>query len=192
MSLHWTNDLPSLLSSFNTLLKPDCPFIAALPGGDTLYELRGALQVVEQDRLGGVIGTHISPFVDVSDIGGLLSKAGFGILTVDVDEIVVEYPSVFELLMDLQAMGEGNAIINKNNNNGNGNGNEKIGLRRDVLIALDAAYRAMYGDEQGNIPATFRIIYMIGWKAGGDQKKPLQRGSGQISLKHILEGKTKI
>ena len=35
LSLHWVNDLPSLLSSINSILKPDSPFLAAMFGGDT-------------------------------------------------------------------------------------------------------------------------------------------------------------
>lgn len=41
-------------------------------------------------------------------MGGLLSSAGFRLTTVDVDEIVVNYPSMFELMADLKSMGEGN------------------------------------------------------------------------------------
>lgn len=35
------------------------------------------------------------------------------------------------------------------------------------------------------MPATFQIIYMIGWKPDPSQPKPLERGSGSISLKDL-------
>ena len=179
LSLHWVNDLPSLLSSINSILKPDSPFIAAMFGGDTLYELRSSLQLADLERLGGVI-PHISPMADVRDVGGLLGRAGFKLLTVDVDDIVVEYPDTFALMTDVQAMGEGNAILKS------GGGP----LSRDVLLANEAIYRALHceEDKQDVIPATFRIIYMIGWKEGTGQQQPLRRGSGQINMKDVLGG----
>lgn len=50
-------------------------------GGDTLYELRCSLQLAELEREGG-FSPHVSPFVAVSDLGHLLSRAGFNTLTV--------------------------------------------------------------------------------------------------------------
>lgn len=51
--------------------------------------------------------------LDTRDVSNLLSRAGFTLLTVDVDEITVKYPSMWELMGDLQAMGENNAIIGR-------------------------------------------------------------------------------
>jgi len=178
LSMHWINDLPGVLAQINRVLKPDCPFIGAMIGGDALFELRTSLQLAEQERKGG-ISPHVSPLADVRDIGGLLQKAGFKMLTVDVDDITVDYPDTFALMHDLQAMGESNAIL----------GREMGALSRDVLLANDAIYRELHGNEDGSIPATFRIIYMIGWHESANQAKPLPRGSGDISLKDILEKK---
>lgn len=178
MSLHWINDLPGVLSQINNILKPDSPFIGAMLGGDTLFELRTSLQLAEQDRRGG-ISPRVSPLADVRDVGGLLQKAGFKMLTVDVDDIVVDYPDTFALMQDLQAMGESNAVL----------GREMGAIGKDVLLANEAIYHELHGNEDGTIPATFRIIYMIGWRESEDQPKPLPRGSGQINLKDILEQK---
>lgn len=177
LSLHWINDLPSVLSQINNVLKPDAPFIAAMSGGDSLFELRGSLQLAEQDRLGG-IGTHVSPLADVRDVGNLLTRAGFKLLTVDVDDIIVDYPSTLHLMRDLQAMGESNAALKRTPGP----------ISRDVLLATEAIYKELYGNDDGSIPATFRTIYMIGWKEGANQPKPLERGTGEINIKDILEG----
>lgn len=180
LSIHWVNDLPSLLAQINSILKPDAPFLAAMMGGDSVFELRTSLQLADLERRGGV-SPHISPMADVRDVGGLLTRAGFKLLTVDVDDIVVEYPDTFALMMDLQAMGEGNAILKSAGGLG--------GLSRDVLLANEGIYRALHGEEgKEGIPATFRIIYMIGWKEGAGQGKPLPRGSGQLNLKDVLGG----
>ena len=177
LSLHWMNDLPALLAQINNILKPDGPFLAAMLGGDTLYELRTSLQLASMDLRGG-ISPHVSPLADVRDVGGLLTKAGFHLLTVDVDDIVIDYPTTFALMSDLQAMGEGNAVLSR----------EMGPIGRDILLASEAIYRELHGNKDGTLPATFRIIYMIAWKEGGGQTKPLKRGSAVMSIKDALEG----
>lgn len=176
LSMHWINDLPGVLAQINNVLKPDCPFIGAMLGGDTLFELRTSLQLAESERKGG-ISPHVSPLADVRDVGGLLQRVGFKMLTVDVEDVVVDYPDTFALMQDLQAMGESNAIL----------GREMGAISREVLVANEAIYRELHGNEDGTIPATFRIIHMIGWRDSPEQAKPLPRGSGQISLKDYLE-----
>jgi len=178
MSMHWVNDLPGVLSQINSILKPDCPFLGAMLGGDALFELRTSLQLAEQERRGGM-SPRVSPLADVRDMGGLMQRAGFKMLTVDVDDIIVDYPDSFALMQDLQAMGEGNAVL----------GREMGAIPRDVLLANEAIYRELHGNEDGTIPATFRIIYMIGWHEDPSQAKPLARGSGEVNLKDILEKK---
>ncbi|KAL4928364.1 uncharacterized protein BDV17DRAFT_298558 [Aspergillus undulatus] len=178
LSIHWINDLPSLLAQVNSVLKPDCPFIATMFGGDTLFELRTSLQLADLERRGGV-SPHVSPLADVRDVGGLLTKAGFKMLTVDVEDIVVEYPDTFALMGDLQAMGENSAIVQR----------EPGPISRDVLLANEAIYRQLHMEEGSRgIPATFRLIYMIGWKEGEGQRQPLARGSGEMNLTDILGG----
>ncbi|KAH8178354.1 methyltransferase domain-containing protein [Sarocladium implicatum] len=178
LSMHWINDLPGALTQINHILKPDSPFIGAMLGGDSLYELRTSLQLAEQERRGG-ISPHVSPLADVKDVGNLLQKAGFKMLTVDIDDIIVDYPDMFALMQDLQSMGEGNAVI----------GREMGPIQRDVLLAAEGIYRELHGNEDGSLPATFRIIYMIGWREGENQPQPLARGSGELNLKDLLETK---
>ncbi|KAM0154203.1 hypothetical protein ACHAQE_007339 [Botrytis cinerea] len=177
LSMHWINDLPSLLAQINHVLKPDAPFMAAMFGGDTLFELRTSLQLADMERRGGV-SPHVSPLADVRDIGGLLQKAGFKMLTVDIDDIIIDFPDTFALMQDLQQMGESNAIL----------GREAGAIKKDVLLANEGIYRELHGNEDGTIPATFRMIYMIGWKEGPNQAQPLPRGSGEINIKDILGG----
>ncbi|NXJ04461.1 NDUF5 hydroxylase, partial [Odontophorus gujanensis] len=167
LSLHWVNDLPKAFREIHQVLKPDGVFIGAMFGGDTLYELRCSLQLAELEREGG-FSPHVSPFVAVSDLGHLLSRAGFNTLTVDTDEIQVNYPGLFEVMEDLQ----GN----------NCSWNRKPLLHRDTMLAAAAIYKEMYGNSDGSVPATFQIFYMIGWKFHESQAKPAQRGSATVSF----------
>ncbi|KAI8924429.1 S-adenosyl-L-methionine-dependent methyltransferase [Entophlyctis helioformis] len=175
LSLHWVNDLTGSLIQVRRSLKSDGAFIGAMFGGDTLFELRTAMQLAEMERTGGV-APHVSPMTDTRDVGNLLSRAGFNLTTVDIDEIVVNYPSMFELMEDLRTMGENNAIATR-----------KHSVSKDTFMAAAATYKAIYGNEDGSIPATFQVIYMIGWKPDPSQPKPLKRGSGEISLKKLEE-----
>ncbi|XP_069403227.1 arginine-hydroxylase NDUFAF5, mitochondrial isoform X4 [Ovis canadensis] len=169
-SLHWVNDLPRALEQIHYVLKPDGVFIGAMFGGDTLFELRCSLQLAETEREGG-FSPHVSPFTAVNDLGHLLGRAGFNTLTVDTDEIQVNYPGMFELMEDLQGMGESNCAWNR-----------KALLHRDTMLAAAAVYREMYRNEDGSVPATYQIYYMIGWKYHDSQAKPAERGSATVSF----------
>ncbi|RXW25396.1 hypothetical protein EST38_g456 [Candolleomyces aberdarensis] len=112
---------------------------------------------------------------DTRDISNLLGRAGFTLLTVDTDEVKVGYPSMWELIEDLQDMGESNAVIGR-----------RTRINPDTLAAASAIYKELHGNEDGSVPATFQIIYMIGWRPADSQPKPLERGSGKVSLKEVL------
>ncbi|KAG8124423.1 hypothetical protein E2320_019768 [Naja naja] len=165
LSLHWVNDLPKALHEVHRVLKPDGVFIGSMFGGDTLFELRCSLQLAELEREGG-FSPHVSPFTAVSDLGHLLGRAGFNTLTVDSDEIQVNYPGMFEIMADLQ-------------------GNLKLFLE-------------LYGNNDGTIPATFQIYYMIGWKFHKSQAQPAERGSATASfgdlrkINELISGKKKL
>lgn len=94
-------------------------------------------------------------------------------LTIDTDEIVVGYPSIFELMWDLKGMAESNAAFNR-----------PLHLSRDTMLAASSIYRDLYGKDDG-IAATFQIIYFVGWKPAPGQVQPLARGSGTVSLKDL-------
>lgn len=170
LTLHWTNDLPGALSQICGVLKPDGVFIGAMVGGETLYELRCSLQLAETEREGG-FSPRVSPYTSMSQLGNLLSRAGFSMLTVDVDEVQIHYPGMMELMTDLQGMGESNCAWNR-----------RSMLHRDTMLAAAAVYKEMYGNEDGSVPATFDIIYMIGWKPHESQAKPARRGSATASF----------
>lgn len=58
-------------------------------------------------------------------------------------------------------------------------------LRRDILVAADTIYKAMFGGKDGAYPATFQVISFIGWRPGPKMPKPAKRGSQNVSFKDI-------
>lgn len=56
-----------ILIQVREALRPDGFFLAGLLGGDTLFELRTALQVAEQEREGG-ISPHVSPMTGIDSL----------------------------------------------------------------------------------------------------------------------------
>lgn len=176
--LHWINDLPQTLANISKVLKPDGLFMATIYGGDTLYELRTLLQLAELERRGGML-PRVLPLVRLTDVGLLLNRAGFSMLTIDPEDIVVGgFPDIVSVCGHLQLMGEQNALA------------ARAGLLpRDVLLAANEIYKLLHGEEQDGtvtLPATFSVIFMIGWKKSADQPQPLKRGTGEISLKDVL------
>ncbi|EAL63531.1 hypothetical protein DDB_G0287769 [Dictyostelium discoideum AX4] len=173
LSLHWVNDLPGVFGGLKRLLKPNGVFLASLFGEDTLMELKDSLYLAEIEREGG-FSPHVSPFTKISDIGNILSKNRYTLPTVDTEKITINYDNMFVLMRDLQNMGENNAILKRRNY-----------TSKDTFLAASAIYKHLYGNEDNNsIPATFQIIYLIGWAPHESQQKPLQRGSAK---KHFSE-----
>jgi NADH dehydrogenase [ubiquinone] 1 alpha subcomplex assembly factor 5 len=181
-SLHWVNNLPGLFQEVKRVLKPDGCFIFAMVGGTTLFELRSSLVLAEMERDGGV-STHVGPFVDVSDVGSLLSNAGFNLTTIDVDTIQFSFPNSMVLMEHLQRMGEGNACMNRRNT-----------VSPSTFLASACIYDEMFrlneqnGDSQNTeqeIEASVQVIYAIGWTPHESQPKPKERGSATHKLGEV-------
>lgn len=175
LSLHWANDLPGALIQIRHALAPDGLLLAALLGGETLFELREAFLHAEARREGGV-RPHVSPFADLRDAGALLQRAGFALPVVDGERIAVTYESPCALMRDLRAMGEGNAA----------RGRGLRFARRETFRAMAARYREAFGLPDGRVPATFHVLYLTGWCPHESQQKPARRGSARASLAAAL------
>ena len=133
--------------------------------------------------------------MDPTDVGTLLTSSGFKMPTVDVEDVKIGYADAYTLMRHLGGMGESNAGVGKVEN---GQGDY------DTFLAASCLYREMFGElgEEGDdilgqeeegegegeegggggynyVPATFQIIYGIGWKNHESQQQPDERGSAQ-------------
>lgn len=175
LSLHWVNDLPGTLVQIRHALKPDGLLLAAMLGGETLFELRQCLMEAELSVEGG-LSPRISPFAEVRDMGNLLTRAGFALPVADADTITVSYANALALMRDLRGMGEGNAVSER----------RKTLSRRTTLLEAAALYDRKFAAADGRITATFQVIYLSGWAPHPSQQKPLRPGSAAQRLADAL------
>jgi SAM-dependent methyltransferase len=152
LGLHWTNDVVGALIQARRALKPDGLFVGAFLGGTTLTELRQSLVAAESEILGGA-GSRVSPFADVRDAAGLLSRAGFEQPVTDVDRLTASYEHPLKLIFDLRQMGETSVLADRHPKK----------LTRMLLNRTAEIYFERFGTADGRIPATFEIITLTGW-----------------------------
>ncbi|MCF8495542.1 MAG: methyltransferase domain-containing protein [Alphaproteobacteria bacterium] len=170
------NDLPGTLLQIRQALKPDGLFIAAMPGGETLNELRESLTHAELSLKSG-LSPRVHPTADKQQMGALLQRAGFALPVVDSDIVMVTYQSMFDLLHDIRGMGESNALTARNRRNPG----------RTFFSEAARYYTEHFREPDGKIRATFEIIHLIGWAPHTSQPKPLRPGSAEKSLAEELK-----
>jgi NADH dehydrogenase [ubiquinone] 1 alpha subcomplex assembly factor 5 len=175
LALHWVNDLPGTLLQVRRALKPDGLFLAALFGGETLWQLREVLMEAELAVMGGV-SARISPMADLRDVAGLLQRAGFALPVADRDPIAASYQDAFALMRDLSRMGESNAVRLR----------APGPLSRAVLAEAGRLYSARHGCQGGRVRASFEVLYISGWAPSATQQKPLRPGQATSRLADAL------
>ena len=173
--LHQVNDLPGLMKQMAGQLNPDGLFFAVLFGGRSLQELKAAISAAEEEIYGG-ISPHVAPMADIRDVGGLLGRAGLALPVADSELLTVTYSSALRLMQELRLMGEGNSLI----------GRRQSFTRREVFLRAAAIYQERYGQEDGQIPASFELLYLTAWSPDKSQQKPLRPGSAKVSLKDVF------
>lgn len=175
LSLHTVNDLPGALLQIGQTLKPDGFFLGAMLGGETLYELRQVM-VEAEDNLHDGISPRVFPFADKPQAGALMQRAGFSLPVIDSEIVTATYENAFALMHDLRLMGEGNAILNR----------KKTYPGKNYFMEVARLYQEKFAEPDGRIPATFEIIFMLGWAPHESQQKPKARGSATHSLADML------
>jgi SAM-dependent methyltransferase len=178
LALHQVDDLPGALIQIRRALRPDGLLIAALPGGETLRELRECLLAAESELTGGA-HPRVIPFADARALGGLLQRAGLALPVVDSDRFTVRYADMFALMRDLRAFGATNALIDRT----------RRFTPREVFLRAAALYAQRYADADGRVRATFEILWLSAWAPHPSQQKPLQPGSAKMRLEDAVKRK---
>ncbi|WP_425416996.1 methyltransferase domain-containing protein [Oricola indica] len=175
LTLHESNDTPGLLAQIRRALKPDGLFLACVPSGGTLGELRDSLLAAESE-LTGAANARVLPFMDVRDAGGLLQRAGFALPVADTETLTVRYDTMFNLMLDLRAMGATNTLASRS----------RAMATRGLFQTAAEHYAQNHADADGRIRASFNFVWMSGWVPHESQQKPLKPGSATNRLSDFL------
>lgn len=160
-TLDTINDLPAALRSLRAALQPDSFLIGAIPGGNTLPQLRRAMHAA--DVVAGAASPHVHPRIEPAALATLIAASGFTDVVSDVERAQVSYRDLQSLVSDLRLMGATNILI----------GRAAVPLSRRAVAAASAAFAAA-GDGSRTIE-TFEILHFGAWT--GDQ--PESRISGR-------------
>lgn len=175
LALQGANDLPGALIQINRALRPDGLFLGAMLGGDSLAELREIMLAAEIEVSGGA-SPRVAPMVSLRDLGALMQRAGFALPVIDHDRVTVTYETPLKLIADLRGMGLTLATFTRN----------RAIPPRAFWPTVDALYRDRYGGADGRVPATFEILWALGWAPAEGQPRPLRPGSAKQSLAQAL------
>lgn len=139
-ALQWCENINQLTAQLYRILKPGGKVCFAVPGPETLNELRSAWQQVD-----GCV--HVNRFNSLLDWQRALEGAGFNQIELHSENSIQQHQSVRELLMELKDVGAHNNNVGK-----------KTTLTgKQHLKALYAAYDG-YRQADGSLPATWEII----------------------------------
>ena len=172
---HSSNDLVGQFIQIRRALKPDGLMIVVMFGGQTLQELRASLAEAEAEIRGG-LAPRIAPMGEIRDLGGLISRSGLALPVADAIGFNVTYASPLRLMHDLRAMGETNCQ----------SAQERTFLRRDVLMRASQLYTENFSRPDGQVEATFELVFLTGWAPAASQPKPLRPGSAKTRLADAL------
>ncbi len=167
LALQWVNDLERAFAETRRVLRPGGLFLFSSFGPDTLKELRAAWS--EVDGAG-----HVSPFLDMHDVGDRLLAARFADPVMDVEQLTLTYRSVDELMRDLKAIGASNASSAR----------PRAMTSKGRLSAMRSAYERFR--QNGRLPASYEVVYGHAWiPAEGLTAQSASGGEVRVSLDQI-------
>ena len=168
-ALQWSNDLGAVFGELLRVLRPGGLLMFTTFGPDTLMELRAAWAAADG-------GDHVSPFLDMHDIGDALVRARFADPVMDAEHITVTYDSVRALMRDLKQIGAHNALSARS----------RALTGRQRLAAMEAHYEQRR--HNGRLPATYEVVYGHAW-VGSKAQPQFDTGDGiAIPVSAIARG----
>ncbi len=166
LAFQWAADPQKLYRECLRVLRPNGLLMFTTFGPDTLHELRSAWAAVDAHA-------HVSPFMDMHDLGDVLVNSGYAAPVMDVERIVLTYGRVDDLMRDLKSIGAHNATIQR-----------QRGLTGKARMqAMRDAYEAFRCD--GVLPASYEVVYGHAWApqekaAAGQVSVPLKMLNKQV------------
>ena len=156
LMMQWCSDLKTLLDECFRVLKPEGLFLFTTFGPDTLKELKRSWKVIDNEA-------HVNEFIDMHDIGDQMLQSGFQSPIMEMENLILTYEKVIDLMQDLKAIGAQNVENQSKSLTG------KTKFKK--MIEMYESYR-----ENGKLPATYEVIYGHAWKN--------EKNFGAISLEN--------
>jgi malonyl-CoA O-methyltransferase len=146
LALQWVNDLEATFRECLRVLRPGGLFVFTTFGPDTLMELRAAWAQADPQHV------HVSPFLDMHDVGDALVRARFADPVMDVETLRLTYEAIDGVMRDLKAIGAANAA----------QGRFRAMTGKGRMAAVREAYEVFRGGD-GRLPATYEVVYGHAW-----------------------------
>ena len=140
-ALQWCNNLTPSLAEIYRVLDTEGQFYFAIPGPQTLCELRKVWSEIDDD-------IHINRFASIDQWQAALKSVGFSSIEITQTTKVEYHPSVKDLLWNLKTVGATN----------NNSGKSKQLTGKQHLKRLYQAYD-QFKTSQDTYPATWDIIF---------------------------------
>jgi malonyl-CoA O-methyltransferase len=144
LALQWVIDAESTFRELHRVQRPGGAILFATFGPDTLKELREAFSLID-DR------PHVSRFIDMHDIGDMLTHVGYQNPVMEMERITLTYENLKALMKDLKSIGAHNAASER----------PRGMLGRRAWSRLEKAYERCRVD--GRLPATYEVLYGHAW-----------------------------
>ena len=119
---------------------------------------------------------RVHPFIDKQQAAELIQRGQYALPVVDSERIVVTYDNAFRLMQDLRYMGETNSLHMR----------DRSLTGKNLMLEMAKIYAADFSEPDGQIRATFEMIFLSGWSPHASQQQPLRPGSAQSRLAAAL------
>lgn len=162
LALAWSRDPAAAFHEFARVLEPGGLMMFSTYGPDTLRELRAAFAATDSH-------SHTLRFIDMHDLGDMMSASGFVAPVLDMHLLTLTYPDIDGLIRDLRATGATNVASNR---------------RRGLLAP--SGWRLMAQEYErlrhdGRLPASIELVFGHAWK--GEQRAQSPRSDGRVPVR---------
>ncbi len=173
LTLQWC-DVERVSKEAHRVLRPNGLFMFTTFGPDTLRELRAAFRAVDDTP-------HVNEFIDMHDIGDILSRAGFADPVMDQETITLTYTDLKPMLRELKGIGAHNVMP----------GRARGLMPKSHWQRLVDAYEKFR--HEGRLPATYEVVYGHAWKPEFSKRKTVdgQQAIDLAEFKRMLKAPAK-